>query len=401
MKNCENFFYRLTILPFSKKITIIVLTLLLLSIPLTVILSKQKQTISLPPFIASVDTMKESMDTANDQLTNAQIADDVNLTATLNTTHITVDTFYNYPEYMQRWVNAVRKTGKHVWFRTTFKAWVGQNGAEATMTPAQYIPALQTFILAHPSLFQPGDIFDPCPEPEDSSYWEKRWGAGWSWQNAPNAGTDEYNKFILDLTNVADNALHQQGMYGVITTIHSMNGFFWERPTALYDSTLQKLGVMAIDTYPDNTTTDPATAAKARVDELTRIYNVRHVPIINAELGYNDASNYIADDTTQDRVLKAELDAISKLDFIIGMNYWVGAGSAQNDGTRLFNGSAGHWTPRPSAYTVAAYYASKLKTASSPGSNEWCWLRCESRTSPLKLPMRPTCWMPWICVGWS
>lgn len=230
------------------------------------------------------------------------------------------------------------------------------------MTPPHYLQALKAFILAHPTFYQPGDIFDPNPEPEDGAYWQNTYGPNWSWQNAPNAATDEYNKFMLDLTATADAALHQLGIYGVITNIHSMNAYFWEHPTALYDATVKSLGVIAVDTYPDNTTTDPAAAVKSRVDELTTMENIRHVPIINAELGYNSASNIIVDDTTQNNVLKAELQAISTLPYVIGMNYWVGAGSQTIDGTRLFNGTHGNWTLRPSAYTVSAYYASKTAT---------------------------------------
>src|SRR5689334_12881088 len=78
-------------------------------------------------FIASVDTMKDSMDTSapKNQISDSAIASDVNLIATMHTTHITVDTFMDYPDYMLRWINAVRKTGKHVWFRLHFNAWEG------------------------------------------------------------------------------------------------------------------------------------------------------------------------------------------------------------------------------------------------------------------------------------
>jgi len=58
----------------------------------------------------SVDTMKESMDTDAWPLSEAQIADDVNLAARLNPTYITVDTHWEYPAYMQQWIQAVRVT---------------------------------------------------------------------------------------------------------------------------------------------------------------------------------------------------------------------------------------------------------------------------------------------------
>ncbi|MGH2345810.1 MAG: hypothetical protein ACRDG4_11330, partial [Chloroflexota bacterium] len=73
----------------------------------------------LPWFAASVDTMKESMDTdaAQDQLSDSRISNTVNAISRLNTNYITVDTFWEYPSYTQRWVDAIRATGRHVWFR--------------------------------------------------------------------------------------------------------------------------------------------------------------------------------------------------------------------------------------------------------------------------------------------
>src|SRR5207302_10647382 len=58
----------------------------------------------------SVDTMKESKDKEASSLTAAQIASDVNLAATLNTSHISVDTHMEYPAVMGQWVAAVRHT---------------------------------------------------------------------------------------------------------------------------------------------------------------------------------------------------------------------------------------------------------------------------------------------------
>src|SRR5262249_50847826 len=157
-----------------------------------------------------------------------------------------------YPDYMLRWVKAVRATGKKVWFRTHFCAWEGScGGHSATMTPSQYISSLSTFVNAHPDFFQSGDIFDPNPEQDNSPYWVNTYGANWSWQGAPNAATDAYNNFVLQTSQAAQSALNAHGVYGVITGIRSMNEWFYENPTALYNSTIAALGYMAIDSYPD------------------------------------------------------------------------------------------------------------------------------------------------------
>src|SRR5579871_3241517 len=108
-----------------------------------------------PPvwFAASIDTMKESMDTdaVQSQLSDTRIADTVNTIARLHTNYITVDTFWEYPSYTQRWITAIRATGRHVWFRMHPSQWEDDNGTSGIMTPSQYEQQLRTYILAHPS----------------------------------------------------------------------------------------------------------------------------------------------------------------------------------------------------------------------------------------------------------
>ncbi len=309
---------------------------------------------------ASVDTMKESMDTDTNQLTPTQIADDVNLAATLKTTHITVDVHWDYPTYMQEWISAVRAAGKHVWFRIHPNAWEGNYGVTATMTPSQYLSAESAFILAHPTFFQSGDILDMNPEPENSPYWVNTYGANWSWQNAPNAGTDAYNQFVLGVTTTANSALAQLGITGVNTNVRSMSEWYYENPTALYNSTISQFGVMTVDSYPDQNTTDPTTAANDWLSVLSTIENTHPgIPIIIAEMGYSNAIN--VSDTTQEQVLKAELNAFESLSYIEGLNYWVGAGTANSGGyTHIFTGSTGNWSLRPAATDLANYYAFEL-----------------------------------------
>jgi hypothetical protein len=305
-------------------------------------------------FAASIDTMKESMDTDTWQLSNAQIAESVNLAATLNPTYITVDTFWDYPSYMQRWVNAVRATGRHVWFRGHPNQWENNNGAAGIMTPSAYESAERAFILANRGLYRSGDILDPCPEPENGKYWISAYGSQWTW-HAPNAATRAYNAFIRDTTTVADNALHQLGMYGVITTVRSTNSFFATDPNSLEAATVSMMGRITVDSYPDQSTTDPTTATNLRMSELDSIYAIWHVPVVVGEMGYSNKIN--VDDMTQDRVLKAEFAAMATRSYVVGVNYWVGAGTYQSGGyTHIFNGDVGTWSARPAAAELSAFY---------------------------------------------
>ncbi|MGH2410295.1 MAG: hypothetical protein ACRDGS_08020, partial [Chloroflexota bacterium] len=207
---------------------------------------------ALPWFAASVDTMKESMDTdaVQSQLSDTRISATVNAIARLNPNYITVDTFWEYPSYTQRWVNAIRATGRHVWFRMHPSQWEDDNGTSGIMTPSTYERGLRAYILAHPSFFKPGDIFDPCPEASNAPYWNATYGGGWG-HRAPNGGTAEFNAFIRDTSNIADTALHSLGIYGVITTVHSLNPFWYLFPRALEPATMKRLGLITIDDYVD------------------------------------------------------------------------------------------------------------------------------------------------------
>jgi hypothetical protein len=317
-------------------------------------------------FISSIDTMKESKDTdsSDRQLTQVQIASDIDLCASLNSNYITVDTHYNQDTYMARWVQAIRATGKHVWFRPGFVEWGTQDNG--IMTPAMYLSRLRTFILTHASLFQPGDIFDGNAEPENGLYWAATYGANWSNQ-APNKATDDFNSFLVGLTDTADQAFRQLGIKGIMTTVHSTDPWTAEHPEILYPSTVQRMGnLVTVDAYPDENTTNPSTAANAWLQQLMSIHAARPTArILIGEMGYSNKIN--VDDTTQAKVLEEEFNALSSVPYLIGMNYWVGAGTDTSGGyTHVFTGETGHWSFRPAAYVLASFYSKRQMIDRSP-----------------------------------
>lgn len=308
--------------------------------------------------ITAVDTMKDSRDTCypvSNQLTPGVIAQGVNLCASLSVTHITCDVFYDYPDYLALWVSAIRATGKAVWFRSHWNTWEGNNGTSATMTPAQYLTATIAFLQAHPTLFQSGDILDACAEPNNSPYWVNTYGANYT-NNAPNTATDAFNAYLLNLDTQMQTTLNNLGITGVNTKVRSLNSFWAKSINVLYPSTVAQLGNVTIDTYPEGSSTDPATCANARLAELQLVVAARPgVPIILGELGYSNAVT-VTDDQ-QNAVLAAELAAVATIPTIIGMNYWVAQGSETSGGhTHLFGGVRGAWTLRPAAITLANFY---------------------------------------------
>ena len=305
-------------------------------------------------FLASIDTMKESMDTDTYPLTPAQIADDVNLAAKLNTNYITVDTHWDYPAYMRRWVDAVRNAGKHVWFRIHPNAWAGTNGVPARLTPNEYLTKEAAFIKANPGLFEAGDILDMNPEPEDSPYWQDTYGQNWT---SNTAAIKEYNKFFVAVSATASRTLAALGIRGVITTVRSTNSWFAEHPSALFPSTVRYMHRVTIDSYPDQNDKTPAAAVTDRLKEIRAIEAARPgAPIVLGEFGYSNTMN--VKDALQASVVGAELQAIQSNRCIQGLNYWVGAGDAKSGGyTHLFSGRTGAWKPRPAAQSVSVYFA--------------------------------------------
>jgi hypothetical protein len=307
-------------------------------------------------FIASVDTMKVSRDIERYPLSQQQVNQIVAAIAQTHTNYVTVDTHFEYPAYMQEWVNAIRAYGLHVWFRSSANQWEDDNGVTGIMSPGQFEIAEWQFIANHPALFRAGDIFDPAPEAENGKYWKAAYGDRWSWQPAaPNAATHAFNIFLRDTTTIANQAFSSKGIYGVITNIRSLNPFFFTHTGEMEDATINMLNYVTIDSYPEGNTVNPSLAAAERWQELIAIENIWHRPIIIGEMGYSN--NFPVDDHTQQAVLAAEFNVIASQPYVVGANYWVGPGSNTAGGfTNIFQKVNSTWIARPAAYSLAAFY---------------------------------------------
>jgi hypothetical protein len=336
---------------YIQTLIVVLITMLILCAKL---ISFQEERNQLPAmFLSSVDTMKYSRDTVGHPLSQQEIASIIKATAQLNTSYITVDTQWDYPAYMEQWIRAIRAVKRHIWFRIYPRQWEDTGESGRVMTPAQYLLSERAFIQEHPSFFQAGDILDPCAEPEQGVYWNATYGANWT-SNAPDAATVAYNLFLRQTTNIAAESLRQQGITGVITTIRSINSFIATHPLVLEQETVDQLGVITVDSYPEQDTMIPAVAARARVAELNTIESLWHVPIVIGEMGY---SNQVpVDDTVQQAVLKEEFAQLQSLPYLIGMNYWVGPGSATAGGyTYILTQKDADWALRPAAYDLATF----------------------------------------------
>ena len=81
--------------------------------------------------------------------------------------YITIDTYWDYPAYMQELVNPIEPRPTCV-VKDSPKR-LEEHGVAATMTPSQYLTAESTLITVQPSLSQSRHILDMNPD-GDSPY---------------------------------------------------------------------------------------------------------------------------------------------------------------------------------------------------------------------------------------
>ncbi|MGH2389347.1 MAG: hypothetical protein ACRDIE_14175, partial [Chloroflexota bacterium] len=174
---------------------------------------------------------------------------------------------------------------------------------------------------------------------------------------APDTGTAAFNAFLRDTSNIADSALHSLGIYGVITTVHSLNPFWYLDPNALEPATAKRMGVIAIDDYVDSGTTDPAAAVRMRLEHLAAIEHRWHLPIILGEMGYPTPSP--TSDATQAAVLQAEFRALETVPYLAGVNYWAAVQASSS----ILSGLNGDWTLRPGGLALASFFNKQAQAA--------------------------------------
>jgi hypothetical protein len=316
--------------------------------------------------VTSIDTMKESMDHASDPMTQAQIDQHVAQLAALNPTHITVDTPMDRHSRYAMWVDSIRAQGKKVWHRPMDWGYPSAPAAtDPSVTPAIYLDRLRQFIRQNPGLFEAGDILDGDSEADGNAYWRRfRAEDWWNRSNPPFRATytqacNEFNDYLLNLKYVADDALAERGITGVDTRLRSLSAW-WATANCLKDQTIAALGnyltIDAADNASHQGGTDPAVLADAW-DQRLEAWHARRpsATIVFGEYGY--ANDMLVADVTQAQVLDAVLDVIRSKPYVMGLNYWAGAGGPGWGGyTNILTGTLGAWSPRLAAFEVARFY---------------------------------------------
>jgi hypothetical protein len=306
----------------------------------------------------SIDTMKESMDASNQGLTQEQIDEHVGQLAALGASYATVDTPMDRPDVYRMWVRSIRAHGLSVWHRPADWGYPDHPAHDdPDVTPAIYLEHVKRFILDNPDLFAPGDIFDGDSEADGDAYWKRYPDYQW-WNDAqPSAACDEFNKYLVDLKTVADEAFREIGVSGVNTGIRSLSDWYGDAK-CLTNATIAALGGwLTIDGYYADDALEPALVAPTLIDDaLERWHAARpDAKIVMGEYGWSNSCP--TDDATQAAVLDAALPVFASKSYVYGLNYWAGAGGEGYGGcTNILTGGAGHWVPRPGAFALARLF---------------------------------------------
>lgn len=304
-----------------------------------VILPAKAQTESNSLTIKSVDTQIISKHWG--EIDKDNVSEQINLIKSLNANYIAISTPYDDPAVMKEWAEAIHQAGLHVWFRSHWLNWEGDENHPSNMTIKEYLDRTENFIKANQSLFKSGDALTVCVEPEQ--VFTARGTDVYDWYS--------YNKFVIDQIDVASRAFSDIGLDGEIyTNWISMNG--WVVQNALEKETVEKMGLITVDHYPDQKTILPAeTAAQNLSNDLDKIYQKWQKPIILGEWGYNIEQEVT--DFDQKEVLNKTFEQLSTKKYLIGLNYWAHMGNT----SRLISDKDGkNLILRPAAVELQNFY---------------------------------------------
>ncbi len=304
----------------------------------------QPKLISESPWpIKSIDTQIVSKHWTNVPVesVNAQIE----MLKKLGVNYIAVDTFYDDEKEMYKWANAIHDQKLHVWFRSHWKNWEGDEGLPASMTPQEYLDKTKSFISHNPKLFVSGDSFTLAIEPEQAGVGLGKKFLDWN----------QYRQFILNELVYSNEAF--QSIYlgnQIHTNWISVNG--WVANNAFTQELADKLELITVDHFSVQTSTigandDPNKVAEDMSRALDEIYNKWKMPVLLGEWGYQIYQD--TDPDIQAEVIKKVLGKIKTKNYLIGVNYWSHMG---NHARIIDDQSGSSLNFRPGAFEIAKVF---------------------------------------------
>ncbi|MDQ3098505.1 MAG: hypothetical protein M3Q44_02055 [bacterium] len=292
--------------------------------------------------IRSVDTQVVSKHWKN--VSGEMVREQVSAIKSLGVNYVAIGTPYDEVGDMRLWVNEIHAQGLHVWFRSHWLEWEGDNGRPASMSPDRYLEKTATFIEQNRELFHEGDAFTVAVEAEQAGVGPGKRFLNW----------EEYKNFLLLEVTVANNSFNKIGMDRKIhTNWLSMNG--WVAQNVITPDLAKQLGLITVDHFSPQSDTigtfDSATTiANAMSKDLDAMSLRLQVPIFLGEWGYQ--INQETSEEHQKAVTEAVLSKLVVKPYLIGMNYWVHMGHY----SRLFNDDGGKITKERTVAGVVRYF---------------------------------------------
>lgn len=295
--------------------------------------------------IQSIDVMKDTKDAICGQKDDTYINNIVNKAVELGANYMAISTPYDNPScgdataYAKRWIGAIRAHGLHVWHRHMPLSFEGIYSVSKNNN-SNYLDMIRSYIKNNPDMFVDGDIFTPIPEPQNGGIQGITYCANSVCQFSNAAA---FNQWLRDAMTTSKDAFSVIGKNNIKVGYFGFDGFVaWgdQNPDwhgILEDSTVQQMGNITIDHYPE--------LVKETMDaSLTALQSkYPNTPIVIGEWGTVNNTNI--DQEVVDTMTAA------KNHKVVGFNYWQFGPSGS--GEQLLNTDLSN---RSSFYKVQSYY---------------------------------------------
>lgn len=272
--------------------------------------------------IRSVDAMKVTKDVicTSAQKDDPYISQWVDKAKELGASYVAISQPYDSPacgdtlSYTQRWVTAIRAKGLKVWHRHMPLSQEGIYAVGKNNTDFYY-DLISNYITQHPTFFAAGDIFTPIPEPQNGGISGVIGCNGTCQYGSQN----DFNRWIKGAMLVSELSFKAIGLDTQVKIGYfGFDGFItWgdNNPDwhgILTDSTIARMGTLAIDHYPSDIASMSGDLLELRAKYPT-------TPLVISEWGTISAT----DSATQVSQIQIALSAFSADPGIVGVNYWT------------------------------------------------------------------------------
>jgi len=292
--------------------------------------------------VQSIDTVKYSRDLAREKLNDpsfTKVAEkQVKAIAKTGATHISIGTPYDdeFIPFLKLWVNTARKYGLNVWFRGNFSGWEGWFGYPS-ISKEEHIQKTERFIILNSDIFDDGDVFTSCTECENGQLGDPRYGVS----------VEVYRNFLIDEYRIVKDAFTSIGK-SVDSNYYSMNGDV-ARHVMDKETTETLNGIVVVDHYVgsvEQLSEDITALAKSSGGNVVLGEFGAPIPNIHGSMSEEQQAEWI----------RQALFELSKVENLIGVNYWTSYGGS----TQLWDSSG----TRKAVSEVSNYYSPEVITTS-------------------------------------